>query len=48
MKENKPTILIYDALTGEEITREMTSDEIAAVLNPLPDYLPAASENTNE
>ncbi len=31
--ENKPTILIYDASTGETITREMTDEEISAVPN---------------
>ena len=36
----KPTIIIYDAITDTAITREMTNDEIAAILNPLPDYLP--------
>lgn len=43
MTEEKkpPTILIYDALTGESITREMTEDEIASITNPLPDYLPS-------
>lgn len=40
--ENKPTILIYDAATGHEITREMTDDEIQAITNPLPDYLPVS------
>lgn len=44
MTEEKkpPTILIYDALTGESVTREMTADEIASITNPLPDYLPGA------
>jgi hypothetical protein len=43
MTEEKkpPTILIYDALTGEQTTREMTDEEIAAISNPLPDYLPS-------
>ena len=36
--ENKPTILIYDASTGETITREMTDEEINAV--PKSDDLP--------
>lgn len=44
MTEEKkpPTILIYDALTGEETTRNMTDEEIAAVTGPLPDYLPSS------
>ena len=41
MNDNtKPTIIIYDAISDTAITREMTEDEIAAILNPLPDYLP--------
>ena len=40
MTDKRPTILIHDAATGHEIIREMTDDEIQAITNPLPDYLP--------
>ena len=41
-EKKKPTILIYDAFTGEQTTRDMTDEEIAAIDYCLPDYLPNA------